>query len=68
MLKQKVKNSSISAGSSYEVQYEKKQAGDFHDLQLHFLQLRLTLLLPESAPSPDFSAFPNILHWLVLPF
>lgn len=33
-----------------------------------FCSFASTLLLPESASSPDFSALPNFLHWLVLPF
>ena len=37
--KAEVKNSSISAGSNHKILYVKKQAGDFHDLQLHLISL-----------------------------
>lgn len=47
----------------------KEQAGDFHDLQLHFQQLCLIPLLLEPASFPDLlSTFLNILHQLMLPF
>jgi len=62
----KVKNSSNSAGSNHKILYVKKQAGDFHDLQLHFLQLRLIPLLLDPASLPDLllylPKYPSLAH------
>lgn len=54
----KVKSSSLSAVTNHKILYMKKQVGDFHDLQLYFLQLHLIPLPLEPA------SFPNLLLYL----